>query len=152
MAQHEQFNLERALSEENMVDPQGRKWEIKGEREHGLVHARPNPDRADAQIPADFSGRWTSPSLLKGKIERWISKQWDMAENAARTAGRKAHAAAVEATEVAKKTAEESLAELPDEVKEVLGNIIAVKEEEEEVKAETKPATKKKVAKKKVTK
>ncbi len=118
MQAHEQFDLDRHVSIENSVDPLGRKWEIKGERGSSLVHARPNPDRADATIPKDFAGQWTSPTVLREKILHWLNKQWDSSDKTVVKAERAAHAA--------KQTPEESLNSLPDEVKAELGDIIAI--------------------------
>lgn len=139
----EVFNLERNLAEEKLIDPTGKKWEIKGERENGLVHARPNPDRVDAVIPDEFAGRWTSAALLRTKIINWLKKQWDMSEQVAAKNARKA---AVTAEHKAQKTAEESLNELPDHIKEALGDTIAVKEEEDASKTVQKEATEEKAS------
>jgi len=122
------YNLERATALKERIDPTGKKWEIKGNRGSSLVHARPNPDRADAQIPKEFIGKWTSPSTLAEKIDAWLNKQWDLAEALIAKAERKAQAAKenpVVAPEP--KTAEESLAELPEEIKQELGDMIATK-------------------------
>lgn len=108
------------------IDPTGRKWVIKGERGTALVHARPDPDRADAIIPKEFEGRWTSPTILKEKLDLWLTRAWDRSDEARIKATRKAHAERVE-----KKTAEESLAELPDEIKDALGDLLEVKDGEE---------------------
>lgn len=121
MQAHEQFDLDRHISIENSIDPLGRKWEIKGERGSSLVHARPNPDRADAIIPTDFSGQWTSPTKLRDRILLWLNKQWDASDKKAVKTVRKEHAD--------KQTQDESLAGLSKEIKEELGDIIAVVEE-----------------------
>lgn len=133
----EAFNLDREIACERMVDPLGKKWEIHGRKGSALVHARPNPDRADAQIPKEFSGEWTSPSVLKTKIEMWLNRQWDEAERAQQKSVRKAHAEKVE-----KKTAEQSLDELPDEIKEALGDIIEVEKPEPQAKKKAKKKVK----------
>ena len=143
---NEAYNLERAIAEEKMVDPTGKRWEIKGERENGLVHARPDPDRKDAVIPEEFQGRWTSAALLKTKIQNWLKKQWDMSEAVAMKNARKTQAAAE--SKAKQKTAEESLSELPDEIRESLGDILATAEAEDK---ETPKVSKKKVSKKKAT-
>jgi hypothetical protein len=137
MAQHEHFNLDRHVSEQHKVDPLGKKWEIHGQRGTHLVHARPNPDRKDAIIPKDFEGKWTSASILEGKIKTWLSKQWDIAEEKARLAALKAGRATVDIIEeglqelTKKKSPEESLAELPEEVKEELGQMLETDREKE---------------------
>ena len=121
---NEVYNLERATALKELIDPTGRKWEIKGQRGSSLVHARPNPDREDAQIPDAFAGQWTSPTVLKEKIDVWLGRAWDKSELAAQKLDRKAHAASVETTEI-KQLAAESLEALPEEIKEALGDIIA---------------------------
>lgn len=149
--QAEVYNLDRQVSLENMIDPTGKKWEIHGSKGTALVHARPNPDRSDAQIPKQFSGQWTSPSVLKGRIVSWLKVQWNMSEEAARKAAFRAG----RTTLPPKKTPEESLAELPDEIKEDLGDLLAIAEENQDAvetavssaPKEEKPAKKKAVAK-----
>jgi len=118
---HPEFNLDRHISIDNFVDPLGKKWEIHGERGSALVHARPNPDRADAIIPSMFAGQWTSPTVLREKLLTWLNREWDKSEIASTKAGRKDHAA--------KQTQEESLASLPVEIKEELGNILDTKKD-----------------------
>lgn len=123
MSTHEKFNLDRHISIENMIDPQGRKWEVHANRETALVHARPNPDRSDAQIPKEFSGQWTSAMVLKEIILVWLNRQWDKSDAAAVKTERVEQA---EKEAVQKMTPEESLEALPDEIKDVLGDVIAV--------------------------
>lgn len=113
MSHPEVFNLERKQALEEHIDPTGKKWEIKGERGSALVHARPNPDRSDAQIPKDFGGKWTSPSVLREKIELWLNKQWDMSERKAQRAHIVEHQQKI--------TPQESLDALPQEIKDELG-------------------------------
>jgi hypothetical protein len=113
MSHPEVFNLERKQAMEEHIDPTGKKWEIKGERGSALVHARPNPDRSDMQIPKDFSGKWTSPSVLREKITLWLNKQWDMSERKAQRAHIVEHQQKI--------TPEESLDALPQEIKDELG-------------------------------
>lgn len=129
--------IERELAIERSIDPTGKKWVIHGKRGSALVHARPEPDRADAQIPAEFSGQWTSPTVLNEKLAHWLNRQWDISdrmkvEAAGKIrAGREKQAAEEQAAAQAvlnpRKTPEESLDALPEEVKEALGDIIAVK-------------------------
>lgn len=132
-----QFNLERKIAIENMVDPTGKQWVIKGERGTALVQARPDPDRADAQIPDAFHGKWTSPTVLKEKVVVWLNKQWDKSDEAVRLnalrAGRTAMAEKIEVPEEVKQTPEESLAALDPEIAAELGDIIAVEEPEKAV-------------------
>lgn len=131
----EAFNLDRKISMENMIDPTGKKWEIKGERGTALVQARPNPDRADAQIPDEFHGKWTSPTVLKERITVWLNKQWDKSDEAARLnalrAGRTSQSdldliGPGAHTAEPKQTPEESLASLDPEIAAELGDLIAV--------------------------
>ncbi len=123
---NEVYNLERATALKELIDPTGRKWEIKGQRGSSLVHARPNPDREDAQIPHAFAGQWTSPSVLKEKIDVWLSRAWDQSELAALKLDRKTHAASVMTEEaIVKQTAQESIESLSEEIKAELGDVIA---------------------------
>jgi len=151
---HEQFNLDRHLSIENMVDPTGKKWIIKGERGSALVHARPEPDRSDYNIPKEFSGKWTSPTVLKELMDTWLNRQWDHADRVALAAARK-RAVITEAemlpdvVEEPKQTPEESLAGLDPEIAAELGETIAIEEPEEK---KTPKVTKKKASKKKAAK
>jgi len=129
----ELMNRESAMPQS--MDPQGRKWIVKGERGSALVHARPDPDRSDAQIPKEFEGKWTSPTVLKEKIEIWLGRQWAHAEKLQRraqlAAAQKQGIPEAPQEEAVQKTAEESLAELPDEIREALGDIIALEESED---------------------
>lgn len=87
------FNLDRAQNEAHHVDAEGRKWTIKANRQNGLCHTRPEPDRVDAVIPKELAGQWTKPSLLAEKIKIYVSKSWDKAEAATQRAERKQQAA-----------------------------------------------------------
>jgi hypothetical protein len=117
------FNLERKTALENHIDPTGKKWEIKGNRGTALVHARPNPDRSDAQIPKAFTGQWTSPAALMEKINTWLGQQWDRSEAATARHDRAVQAEVEAPTKV---TPEESLAALPEEIKAELGAVLDV--------------------------
>lgn len=133
---HEQFNLDRKISVDNMVDPTGKKWEIHGRRGSALVHARPNPDRADAQIPKEFSGEWTSPQRLNDLIKAWLNRMWDKAEAAQLKAARRSQVLPdseleYDEPEVVKQTPEESLASLDPAIAAELGDVLAVKEEDD---------------------
>jgi hypothetical protein len=120
MSQHEQFDLNRQVSLENKIDPTGKKWEVHGERGTALVHARPNPDREDAVIPDSFKGKWTSPTVLREKIDVWLNQQWNKSDTKAHKADGKKRAKKV--------SAEESLDALPKEIKEELGDVLATEE------------------------
>jgi hypothetical protein len=149
------FSTDRHVSIENMMDPTGKQWVIHGERGSALVHARPNPDRVDAQIPKEFGGKWTSPTVLKEKMITWLNRQWDHAERVTLENSKK-RAPLQEGEllpdpepEVEKQTPEESLAALDPEIAAELGDVIAVKEEEKEEEPEV---VKPKVSKKKASK
>ena len=86
------FNLDRAHAEENRVDAFGKKWNVIVNRQNGLCHARPEPDRADAVIPDELEGQWTKPSLLLERIDLHVRKSWDLAEAAKAKAARKLQA------------------------------------------------------------
>jgi hypothetical protein len=146
---HEQFNLNRKLSVENKVDPTGKKWTIHGERGSALVHARPEPDRVDAQIPKEFAGKWTSVAVLTEKIDTWLGRQWDHADRVTLQNARKNAPLKQEELLPAeeKQTPEESLAALDPEIKAELGI-----EEEKEPEVVKPKASKKKASKKKAGK
>jgi len=118
---NEVFNLERHTALENRIDPTGKKWVIKGNRESALVHARPDPDRLDAQIPKYFQGQWTSPTVLKDKITAWLNREWDKSDIRANKARLAAHKVLHDVEEAKKITPEESLDALSDEIKQELG-------------------------------
>lgn len=118
---NEVYNLERQTALDNRIDPTGKKWIIKGNRESALVHARPEPDRVDAQIPTTFKGQWTSPTVLREKIDVWLKREWDKSDAAANKSRLKAHALLNQVEEAKKITPEESLDALSDEIKAELG-------------------------------
>jgi len=127
---NEVFNLERSTAMKEMIDPTGKKWRLHGQRGSSLVHARPDPDRSDAQIPKAFSGQWTSPQVLTEKITVWLGQQWDVSDEQKRIASLKAGRTELpelpEVPVVAKQTPEESLAALDPEIATELGDILAV--------------------------
>jgi hypothetical protein len=126
---NEAFNIDRVTSMQHNIDPTGKKWELKGERGSSLVHARPNPDRADAIIPKEFQGKWTSPGVLQEKITVWLNKQWDKSDEAIRVAALKAGRTKLvveDSPAEAKQTPEESLAALDPAIAEELGDLIQV--------------------------
>lgn len=119
-----------------MVDPTGKKWEIHGRRGSALVHARPNPDRADAQIPKEFSGEWTSPQRLKDLVKIWLNRMWDKAEAEQIKRARRSYMDDAlldydKPEPEPKQTPEESLAALDPEIAAELGEVIAIKEEDD---------------------
>lgn len=114
--QHEAFSVDRHVSIENYVDPHGRKWEIHGERGSALLHARPNPDRVDAVIPAEFSGKWTKKEDLMSRIKLYLNKEWDKVE------AKNKPLSHIEAR--SKITPEESLAALDPEIVAELGDVL----------------------------
>lgn len=117
----EVYNLERQTALENRIDPTGKKWVIKGNRESALVHARPDPDRTDAQIPKYFEGQWTSPTVLREKIDHWLTMQWNKSDIQANKARLRAHKLLSDVEEARKITPAESLDALSDEIKQELG-------------------------------
>lgn len=124
----EAFNLDRHVNIENSIDPTGKKWEIFHIKGSALYEARPNPYNQATEIPDEFKGRWTKPTILQEQINLFLNRAWDKAEEAQRKAPAKARTEAKkQATK--KKSAEESLAELPPEIKEELGSTIATTEE-----------------------
>jgi len=113
--QHESFNLDRVISIEHNVDAFGRKWEIqKKSRESTLFIAVPNPFRPDFVCPNEFKGAWTKVELLQEKITLYLNRSWDKAESPK------------EVRKSTRKTPKESLDSLSKEVKDVLGETIAV--------------------------
>lgn len=139
------YNLERQQNIENNIDPTGKKWEIYHIKGSSLYEARPIPYNAQTTIPEEFEGRWTKHTLLTEQINLFLHRVWDKAELAAKKLERKAEAGkqslartaeiaeAAEAEDLAaKKTPEESLDELPTEVKEALGNLLDVEETDKE--------------------
>lgn len=77
----------------NNIDPSGRKWTIKTIRGSHMFCTRPEPDRADAVIPPNCAGKWTSSHLLKEQVERYVKLAWDNAETVATKNRRKDHKA-----------------------------------------------------------
>lgn len=119
MSQHEEFNLDRHVSVGHMIDPTGKKWEIKAQRGTSLVRARPNPDHLNAVIPREFEGQWTSAATLKERINDWLNMQWNKAEEAQRLSALKQGRSVIkELIEPSpeKITPEESLAALDPEI------------------------------------
>ena len=161
MSQHEEFNLDRHISVEHMIDPTGKKWEIKKHRGSALVSARPNPDNVNAVIPKEFHGKWTSMAVLSDRIKGWLDMQWNKAEEAQRLSALRVGRSALQEKEVPVKkiSPEASLAALDPEIIEELNIDLRTElertadEEAELARAELakKPVAKKK-AKKKVAK
>lgn len=120
-----QFNLDRHINIENNVDALGKQWKIvRANRENALLKAIPEPFRADFVCPDEFKGQWTSSDKLQEKITVYLNRSWDQAEAKAQKTTRVEQAA----KEAPKKTAVESLEELPAEVKAELGDILATEE------------------------
>lgn len=123
------YNLERETNVEANIDPTGKKWEIYHIKGSSLYEARPNPYNAQTTIPDEFVGRWTKHTLLQEQMNLFLNRAWDKAEKEAAKLERKNQAskesrAKVVANPKPKKTAQESLDELPPEVKEALGDTI----------------------------
>lgn len=85
-----EYNIDRAEREKHSIDALGKKWNIKVNKQNGLCHARPEPDREDAVIPKEFEGQWTKPSLLGEQIKVYVQRSWDHAEKVQQAAERKA--------------------------------------------------------------
>ena len=96
------FNLDRQMNIENNIDPTGKKWEIFQIKGSALFEARPNPYREDIVIPDEFTGRWTKPTILQDKINLFLNRMWNKAEEAQKktAANKRAH----EAREATKKS------------------------------------------------
>ncbi len=134
--QVETFNLDRHLSIDNNVDALGKKWEIvRAGRESALLKAVPKPFRENFVCPKELYGMWTSAEKLQEKITLYLNKSWDMAEAATQKAERTVQVAK-EAPK--KQTPEESLKTLPAEVKDVLGEVIAVEKPKAKSKSQAK--------------
>ena len=141
----ETFNLDRHQNVEHNIDPQGKKWNIYHIKGSALYEARPEPYRVDTEIPDEFKGRWTKPTLLDQQIKLYVNRAWDAVELAQKKAAANKRAAEqrqktreenekqakkVSKKKAKKKTVKESIDELPDEIKEELGETIATKEDE----------------------
>jgi len=87
------FDLNRENNIDANVDALGKKWIIHFNKQNGLCHARPKPDRSDAVIPKDLKGQWTKPSLLEPRIKKYVTETWDVAVKAQADAERTAQAA-----------------------------------------------------------
>ena len=87
------FDLNRENNIDANVDALGKKWIIHFNKQNGLCHARPEPDRSDAVIPKDLKGQWTKPSLLAPRIKKYVTDTWDTADKAMADAARIAQAA-----------------------------------------------------------
>jgi hypothetical protein len=92
-AQNEVFNIDRHVSIQNGVDATGKRWEIKSTRGSSLVIVRPSPDRADAVIPSNMAGQWTTRAKLQEEIDNYLTASWDKADAANARAERAAQAA-----------------------------------------------------------
>ena len=107
MSNEEKFDLNRTQNIDALVDAFGKQWTVVVNKQNGLCHARPNPDREDAIIPEVMGGQWTKPSLLIPKMRDYVVKTWDMADAKQKKMEREAQAAA-EAELQAKKDAKEA--------------------------------------------
>lgn len=88
----ETFNLDRERNIEALVDAFGKRWEIKVNKQTGLLTTRPNPDRADAVIPDEMQGQWTKSTLLVPVIRKYVTETWDKTDKHKLEAARKAEA------------------------------------------------------------
>jgi len=93
MSEEPTFDLNRENNIERLVDATGKLWKIHVNRQNGLCHVRPEPDREDAVIPKELAGQWTKPSLIRPKIVDYVTKSWDHAEKVRIESERKTQAA-----------------------------------------------------------
>ena len=120
----EEYNLDREIAIEKNVDPTGRKWEIVHLKGSSLYEARPNPYRADTQIPDEFAGKWTKHTLIKDQIKLYLNRVWDASELAAKKNARKAHASKQSKKKKATKKEINDLSAIPDKIKRSLGALV----------------------------
>ena len=120
----EEYNLDREIAIEKNVDPTGRKWEIVHLKGSSLYEARPNPYRADTQIPDEFGGKWTKHTLLNDQIKLYLNRVWDASELAAKKNARKAHASKQSKKKKATKNEINDLSAIPDKIKRSLGALV----------------------------
>ena len=120
----EEYNLDREIAIEKNVDPTGRKWQVVHLKGSSLYEARPNPYRADTQIPDEFPGKWTKHTLIKDQIKLYLNRVWDASELAAKKNARKAHAS--KQSKKKKATTEEinDLSSIPNKIKQTLGALV----------------------------
>tara|TARA_B100001123_G_scaffold114278_2_gene133034 strand:+ start:11704 stop:12075 length:372 start_codon:yes stop_codon:yes gene_type:complete len=120
----EEYNLDREIAVEKNVDPTGRKWEIVHLKGSALYEARPNPYRADTQIPDEFAGKWTKHTLLNDQINLYLNRVWDASELATKKNARKAHASKQSKQKKATKDEINDLSAIPDKIKRSLGALV----------------------------
>lgn len=113
----ETFNLDRKMNIDNNVDALGKQWNIVHIKGSALFEARVEPYNAQTQTPKEFEGRWTKPDLLQSKINAYLNRSWDQAEQKAKMAAANARAQEQrEATRAANEAAEAEQAKV-DEMK-----------------------------------
>ena len=120
----EEYNLDREIAIEKNVDPTGRKWQVVHLKGSSLYEARPNPYRADTQIPDEFAGKWTKHTLIKDQIKLYLNRVWDASELAAKKNARKAHASKQSKKKKATKNEINDLSAIPDKIKKSLGALV----------------------------
>ena len=120
----EEYNLDREIAIEKSEDPTGRKWEVVHLKGSSLYEARPNPYRADTQIPDEFAGKWTKHTLIKDQIKLYLNRVWDASELAAKKNARKAHASKQSKKKKATKNEINDLSAIPDKIKRSLGALV----------------------------
>lgn len=129
----EVYNLERQQNIENRIDPTGKKWEIYSIKGSALFECRPIPYNPNTIIPDEFKGRWTKTTLLLEQVLLYLNRAWDKADAAKLKNDRRNQAAKENAKAKPKqKTAKESLDELPQEVKDTLGDTISTEDNEKD--------------------
>ena len=85
----ETYDLDRETKIEASVDALGKKWVIKFNKQNGLCHTRPEPDRSDAVIPESMKGQFTKATIIQELIKTYVTRTWDIAAKAKEAAERK---------------------------------------------------------------
>lgn len=98
---HEKFDINRHNSIRENIDPFGKKWIIEKQRGHNLLHAVPVPTPPNYSVPQEMAGNWTRADLLQQRIEAYLIRTWDEADEAAKKAAGKQRAAKAKAEEEA---------------------------------------------------
>jgi len=116
------------------IDALGKKWVIKHIAHTTLYTVRPEPDRADAQIPAVFQGKYTHPDRAQAKIDVHLKNSWDKAEVAqAKSENRTAVAADSKSVDVGLVANSEATPEEVEFVKELVTEKDATETDSEEL-------------------
>ena len=118
--QVEKFDLDRVTNIENNIDAFGKKWEIvRKDRATALLIAKPNPYRKDFVCPEEFVGAWTSFDRLQEKVKLYVTRTWDLADEASKPLAKKVDPDIQVKTPIQK--AKESVLSLSPEIRKELG-------------------------------